>query len=175
MQGRGGFGIIRMMEKLHELYGRQDIERLETKYRRAKRIAALLGGAALLLCVLFCCLTDRRNAALMERLTVGASVLGGWLLIYLRVNTIADLRHEITHAKMLLEEERTAVEGVLSVSRERMRIRGSIRFFPLTLIEGDERHRSKVIAARAETLRAENGNRLRLYVVNGYVAAFEEL
>ena len=163
------------MEKLHELYGRQDIERLETKYRRAKRIAALLGGAALLLCVLFCCLTDRRNAALMERLTVGASVLGGWLLIYLRVNTIADLRHEITHAKMLLEEERTAVEGVLSVSRERMRIRGSIRFYALTLTDGEERRRGMVIASRAELLRAKEGEWLRLYLANGYAAAWEEL
>ena len=111
----------------------------------------------------------------MERLTVGASVLGGWLLIYLRVNTIADLRHEITHAKMLLEEERTAVEGVLSVSRERMRIRGSIRFYALTLTDGEERRRGMVIASRAELLRAKEGERLRLYLANGYAAAWEEL
>ena len=160
---------------MNELYSRQDLERLEKKYGRAKRAAALLGGAALLLCVLFCCLTERHNAVLMERLTVAVSVLGGWALIYLRCSVIDELRHEISHAEMLREGDPELLVGVLELSKERMRIRGSIRFYALTLKDGEETHRAKVIDSRAQLLREKNGKKLRLRVVNGYAAAWEEL
>ena len=163
------------MDMIHELYSRQDLERLEKKTKHAGRAAALIAAATLTVCVLLCCLANRHTAPTLEKTVTGLSILGGWTVIYLYHHLVKELRWELGHAKMLLEGERSTLEGVIEVSKERMRIRGSIRFFPLTLIEGDERHRSKVIAARAETLRAENGNRLRLYVVNGYVAAYERL
>ena len=56
-----------------------------------------------------------------------------------------------------------------------MRIRGSIRFYPLTLQDGEETRRGKVVASRAGQLRAAEGKRIRLYLVNGYAAAYEEL
>lgn len=163
------------MEKNHELYGRQDLERLEKTEKRAKRTAALIAAATLAVCVLLCCLTDRTNAEVMEKAAAAVSVLGGWTVIYLVNNTVRDRRHERGHAEMLLEGERETVEGVLELSKERMRIRGSIRFYALSLKDGAETHRSKVIAERAELLRAEEGKRLRLYTVNGYAAAWEEL
>ena len=111
----------------------------------------------------------------MEKAAVLSSILGGWIVIYLYNNPVKDLRYELGHAQMLLDGERETLEGVLALSRQRMRIRGSIRFYPLILTDGDETRRSKVIASRADALRAMEGKRLRLYVVNGYVAAWEEL
>lgn len=163
------------METIRELYSRQEIERLENTTKRAGLAAALLAAATLIACVLLCCLTDRDNAAVMEKAAVWTSVLGGWIVVYLVNNPVKDLRYERGHAEMLLEGERESIEGVLALSEQRMRIRGSIRFYPLTLTDGEETHRSKVIASRAERLRPLNGRRLRLYVVNGYVAAWEEL
>ena len=163
------------MDTKQELYSRQDIERLKKTTKRAGLAAALIAAATLTACVLLCCLTNRDNAAAMEKAAVWSSVLGGWIVIYLYHNPFKDLRYESGHAEMLLEGERTAVEGVLTLSEQRMRIRGSIRFYPLTLQDGEETHRSKVIASRAGLLRSLNGRRLRLYVVNGYVAAYEEL
>ena len=64
----------------------------------------------------------------MEKAAVLVSVLGGWIVIYLYNNPVKDLRYERGHAEMLLEGERETVEGVLEVSAQRMRIRGSIRF-----------------------------------------------
>lgn len=163
------------MNTIHELYSRQDLERLEKKTKRAGRAAAVIAAAALTVCVLLCCLTTQANAPLMEKATVAVSVLGGWTVIYLYNHPVKELRLERGHAQMLLEGERETLEGVLALSEQRMRIRGSIRFYPLTLTDGDVTRRSKVIAARADMLRAENGKRLRLYVVNGYAAAYEEL
>ncbi len=163
------------MNTTQELYSREDLARLEKKTKRAGRAAAIFAAVTLMICVLLCCLTTQTNAARMEKATVAASVLGGWIVIYLYNNPVKDLRYERGHAQMLLEGERETLEGVLELSEQRMRIRGSIRFYPLTLTDGDEKRRSKVIAARADALRAKNGKRLRLYVVNGYAAAFEEL
>lgn len=163
------------MDTVHELYGRLDLQRLEKTSKRAGLAAALIAAATLVVCVLLCCLTNRDNAAVTEKAAVWTSVVGGWIVIYLVNNPVKDLRHERGHAEMLLEGERESVEGVLALSQQRMRIRGSIRFYPLTLQDGEETHRSKVIASRAALLRAEEGKRLRLYVVNGYVAAWEEL
>ncbi len=163
------------METIRELYSRQDLQRLEKTSKRAGLAAALIAAATLIACVLLCCLTTIDNAAAMEKAAVAVSVLGGWIVIYLYNNPVKELRYERGHAEMLLEGERETLEGVLTLSKQRMRIRGSIRFYPLTLTDGNETRRSKVIASRAEALRAMEGKRLRLYVVNGYAAAWEEL
>lgn len=163
------------MDTIHELYGRQDVERLEKKTKRAGRAAALIAAATLLICVLLCCLTDLDNAAVMEKAAVAVSVLGGWIVIYLHNFPVKELRAECRHAEMLLGDERETIEGVLTLSKQRMRIRGSIRFYDLRLQDGEESRHGKVIASRAGVLRAEEGKRLRLYLVNGYTAAWEEL
>ncbi len=162
------------METIVELYDRRALERLEKKKKRAGRAAVILAAATLAACVLLCCLNSPANTGRIEKATIAVSVLGGWTVIYLVNHPVRERRYELVHAKMLLEGERDAVEGVLEVSRERMRIRGSIRFYPLTLTDGEKKHRSKVIASRAPALRAEEGKRLRLYTVNGYAAAWEE-
>ena len=133
------------MDTVIELYRPEDLGRLEQRYKRSGWAAAFLAGAALAVCILLCCLT------------------------------VIELRRERRHAGMLLEEERSTLEGVVAVSGERMRIRGSIRFYPLSVTGEAGRSAGKVIASRAPLLRAENGKKLRLYVVNGYVAAFERL
>ena len=71
------------MEQITELYGRQDLNRLKTKYRNAAAAAALIAALTLAVCVLLCCLTEPGNAEIMERAAVTVSVLGGWTVIYL--------------------------------------------------------------------------------------------
>ena len=163
------------MDTIRELYSRQDVKRLEIISKRAGLAAVLIAAATLAACVLLCCLTDLDNASVMEKAAVAVSVLGGWIVIYLRNWPVKELRAECGHAEMLLEGERETIEGVLTLSKERMRIRGSIRFYPLTLQDGEETRRGKVVASRAGQLRAAEGKRICLYLVNGYAAAYEEL
>lgn len=167
--------IIGAMKPVFDLYSPQDIKGLEQSYRRSRLAAALLAGMTLIACVTLCALTDTGNAERMERTAVLISVLGGWTVIALMKNVVSVRKHELSHARMLQEGERSALEGTLSVSRERMHILGSIRFYPLVLQEGEEKRRSKVAASRAPRLRALEGKRVRLYTVNGYAAACEEL
>lgn len=163
------------METIHDLYSRQELKRLDIKRKCAARAAVMIAAATLAVCVLLCCLTDTANAAVMEKAAVAVSALGGWIVIYLVNHPVRELRWELGHAEMLLGGERETIEGVLTLSKQRMRIRGSIRFYDLRLQDGEETRRGKVIASRAGVLRAEEGKRLRLYLVNGYAAAWEEL
>ena len=163
------------MERIHELYSPSELGRLEKKAKCAGLAAAVIAAATLTACVLLCCLTNLDNAAAMEKAAVAVSILGGWTVIYLYNNPVLDLRRELGHARMLLEGERETIEGVLELSKDRMRIRGSIRFYALTLTDGTETRKSKVIAGRAVQLRALSGRRVRLFTVNGYAAAYEEL
>ena len=163
-----------MDQTVHELYSSGELAQLEQRARRALAAMIAVAAGTLAGCVALCCLIGRFDAALLEKAAVALSILGSWVVIYLGNNTVRDRKHELTHAKMLLEGERETLEGVLAVSKQRMRIRGSIRFYALTLTDGEETHRSKVVAARAPLLRAQEGKRVRLYVVNGYAAAWEE-
>ena len=158
-----------------ELYSREELDRLKRKYRLGKRAAALIASAALLCCALLCCLTNTANAGRMEQWVIGISTLAGCVVIYLLSYTVAAVRHELTHAEMLRSGERRMIEGVLDMSGAPVRIRGSIRFYPLKLTEGEQCARAKIIDARADALRPAAGRRIRLYLVNGYAAAFEEL
>lgn len=162
------------METITELYRPEDLERLERKLKRSIRAALLLAAAALALCVFFCLRANTANALRMERMAIAVSTAAGWVVIWLAHHRIAELRRERKHAEMLMTGERSALEGELELSEERMRIRGSILFYPLKLRAADGTAAAgKVIAACAPTLRRQNGKRLRLYVVNGYAAAFE--
>ena len=163
------------MDTITELFRPEDLGRLEKQYKRSALTAALLAGAALAVCVLFCCLTNTANAKRMEWLTIGVSTVAGWIVIFLAHHRVKERRDERRHAEMLMEGERSTLEGVLELSEQRMRIRGSILFYPLSVRGEETKAAGKVIASRAPLLRAENGKRLRLYVVNGYVAAFERL
>lgn len=167
--------VMHMDQTVHELYSPEDLAGLERKERRALTAAIAVSAVTLAGCVLLCCLAGRFDTALLEKLTVGLSILGGWVAITLFNFPVKESRRERVHAKMLLETPRECLEGVLEVSTERMRIRGSIRFYALALRDGETVRRSKVIAERAGLLRSENGKKLRLYTANGYAAAWEEL
>ena len=163
------------MDAIHELFAPEEIRRLERQYQIITWTAALLAAAAFLLCLALCIRTDSANAEQMERRTVLLSVCAGWAVIALLSACARPLRRTRDHARMLVSGERSSIEGVLCVSNERMLIRGSIRFYPLTLKEGDDRHRARVIASRAAALRRQNGKCVRLYLMNGYAAAWELL
>ncbi len=161
---------------VQELYSPDELLRLERRTKRAGRAAILTAALTLAGCILLCCLAPVRGAENYERAAVLVSILGGWTVIYLYNNPVVDLRRELRHAHMLREEQpRETLEGVLAVSKDRMRIRGSIRFYALTLTDGAEKQRAMVVASRAPILRGKEGKRLRLYTVNGYAAAYEEL
>ena len=163
------------MDAIHELFAPEEIRRLERQYQIITWTAALIAAAAFALCVFLCVRADSANIERMERRVLLLSTCAGWLVILLLGGCARTLRRIRDHARMLSADERSIAEGVLQMSNERMLIRGSIRFYPLTLTQGENKRQARVIASHEKTLRRENGKRLRLYLCNGYVAAFERI
>ena len=71
---------------------------------------------------------------------------------------------------MLLSGEGAVYEGVLTVTKERLRIRNSVTIRLVTLEEDGKPRRLKVIETRTARLAALEGRTVRVRVVNGYIA-----
>ena len=158
------------METIKLLYGPEELPRLKRKYIRERALVWGISGLTLALCVLFCCLTTSRNVQRMELATLLCSCLGGWLVIYRRVFGLQESRHELEHVRHLQEAETTRLHGVLHVTRERLRIKNSIRIRILVLEDGETRHRLKVNETRVKALRDRDGQEVTVLLAGGYVA-----
>ena len=158
------------MNTVQDFYGPEDIRRLQQKYQRERMWVWLLAGVTLALCVLFCCLTNTRNAEKMELITLITSCVGGWLVIYRRIFGLQEALHEREHAAYLQESPRSQVRGRLQISRERLRIKDSIRIRILLLDDGEKISRLKVNENQVRALRPYDGKTLTLTLAGGYVA-----
>ena len=167
-------GYNQAME-LEMLYSPEDISRLEKKRRMWLAVLAVVAGGALLTCVGLCLATNTANAPQMERAVIVLSGAAGCVGLYLRRFTAADTRHEIDHARMLLRDEGTEHTGVLTVTKERLRIRNSVTIRMIELEEGGKKTRLKVIESRVRRLMPYEGRTVRLRVVNGYIAGVMKL
>ncbi len=154
----------------HSFYGQEDLARLEKKIRWERALVWGIAALTLGLCVLFCCLTTTRNAGRMELCTLLTSCLGGWLVIYRRVFGLQEAKHELEHVRYLLRSPRSEVSGRLGITRERMRIKSSIRFRVLTLEDGEKTRRLKINETRVRELKSYEGQRVTLVLAGGYVA-----
>ena len=158
------------MDTIQDLYRPEDMIRLKKKHKREGVAVWALAGVTLGLCVLFCCLTTTRNAPRMELATLITSCLGGWLVIYRRTFGLLDVKHEQGHAVHLMETERETLRGRLTVTKERLRIKNSIRIRILELDDGKQTRRLKVIENRVDALKPYDGQQVTLSMAGGYVA-----
>ena len=158
------------MNEHREFYRPEDLDRLKQKEKKERAWVWALSGLTLCLCVLFCCLTNTANAPRMERATLVTSCLGGWLVIYRRVFGMQEARHEREHASYLLTAERTTVRGKVTITKDRLRIRDSIRIRILLLEDGKKTQRLKVNETWVRALRPYNGKTVTLTLAGGYVA-----
>lgn len=159
------------METRTELFTDADLARLKQKRKRALVASALIGGLALLCCVLLCALTRTGNVRQLAFAAIAVSTAAGWAVISLLSFPAADAKHELKHAEMLRLGPEERIRGTLSLEPDLMRIIGSIRFRTLRVSTAEGEKRVKVCASRASLL--PEGKELTLCVVNGYVAAFE--
>ena len=153
------------------LYGPEDLRRLENKRRISTALCWLLGLGTLTVCVTLCALTNGGNAGRMELACILVWAIGGWVVLYLRRFVVRETRLELQHAEMLNAGEASAVHGRLTVTKERLRIVGSIRITMAELENEAGKRRLKFCTSREKKLRSA-GEELTLYLVNGYIAGY---
>ena len=158
------------MDTIQKLFRPEDLSRLENKIKRERAWIFGLAGATLALCVLCCCLTTTANAEQMELAAVSISTVGGWLVIYRRLFGLQETRYELQHAQYLSQEHEELLRGRLTITKERMRIKSSIRFRVLLLEGGGETRRLKVDESRVKALKPWDGETVTVALAGGYVA-----
>lgn len=158
------------MDTIKELYSPEEFSRLERKIKRERVWVLVLPGLTLALCVLFCCLATTANAEEMALAAIGTSTVGGWLTIYRRLFGLQEARHELEHARHLADAPREQLRGRLTVTKEKLRIKNSIRIRMLLLDDGKRQHRLKVNETRVRQLQALDGKEAVLALAGSFVA-----
>lgn len=159
-----------MMETIRDFYSPEELSRLKNKIKREWVWVFGTAGLTLAVCVLLCCLTNTANWRRMELAVIAVSTLGGWITIYRRLFGLQDSRHELQHAEYLRDEPRETLRGRLTVTRERLRIKKSIRIRILELDDGKQVRRLKVNETRVKALRPYDGKTVTVSLAGGYVA-----
>lgn len=158
------------------LYSPGEILGLKKKKRIWAAAVLILAAGAFLGCVGLCLAADTVNAERMERSVIVLSGAAGCLCLYLRRFIVAETGHEIGHAQMLLQgDDAEEIAGVLTVTRERLRIVNSVAIRLVSLDEGGKPRQLKVIESRVSRLMPYEGRTVRVRVVNGYIAGVTEL
>ena len=98
------------MERI-DLYRPEELNRARDDQRRARRAMLAVAGAGLALCVGLCCLTTRQNQGLTFPLTFGASLLSGWVVIFLSHSRYQPARARVRHVELMLTGPRERFEG----------------------------------------------------------------
>lgn len=161
-----------MSDKIVELYSDADMERMKERIKCWTVALCVLGAAALGVCVTLAALTNTLNAMRMELSAVAVSTVAGWIVIYFAVFKVAAGRREFRHADMLRSEERERVEGAVTVTPERFRIRKSVPVRRVEVRSADgEVRRLLVCETRAGAL--ERAKTAAVYTAHGYAAAYE--
>ena len=158
------------METIQRLYSPADLPRLEKKIKGERRLIWALAGLTLAACILLACLTNTANAEEMELAAIVCSTVGGWVVIYRRLFGLLEARYELQHARYLLETPGDILPGRLSITKERLRIKNSIRIRILLLEDGEQTRRLKVNETRVKALRPWDGKQVRVELAGGYVA-----
>ncbi len=93
------------------LYEPEELTRARAAEGRTRRTMLIVAVSGLVLCVLCCCFTTRQNEDVTLPLTVGTSILAGWIVIFLSHSRLDDARARARHAELMLTGPRETFSG----------------------------------------------------------------
>ena len=97
--------------KTHALYAQEELDRARIAQKRVGTAMAIVAGLGLILCVLFCIFATRQNQQITRPLTIGASVLSGWIVIFLSHSRYDGARAKVRHLELMLTGPRERYTG----------------------------------------------------------------
>ena len=154
-----------------ELYSASYVGEQKRLYKKRLLLCAATAVSVLFVCVLLCFFVNTKTANVLYFVTIGLSIPAGWVyLLYLRPRR-KSARAEYTHCENIFSKTDSELHsGVLSVSKQKIQVPGSIQVRSVRLTSGEETHFFHLNAAF--TLPAD-GTHVTLRTVNNYVTACE--
>jgi len=157
---------------MKSLYHIEEAALFRHRAKRAELFCGVLMAAALAACVVLCTHARTSNAGKTELACILIFTLAGWIAIAVLTFAAASARREKKHLEGILKGERTTAAGILRLVGKPDEIPGSVRLRHGELDTGSGVKRVNL------NLRLQNEvprNRpIRVELVNGFIAAFEE-
>lgn len=154
-----------------ELY---DAGTLPEKHRRKRKLGTAMlcvGGIGLSVCILLCVLATRKNQSLLLPLTIGASILAGWIVITILHGPFGSADADIRHCELMLNEPRTVQHGSFVKTDEVRHMRNGMHVRKVLFREGERERILSVSEQRAAKLPdAFTGTAETVY---DYIVAYE--
>ena len=97
--------------ELHALYESEELTRAQAAEKRTGRAMGIVAAVGLVLCVLFCLFTTRKNQDVTLPLTVGTSILAGWVVIFLSHSRYEGAKARVRHLETMLTGPRERYAG----------------------------------------------------------------
>lgn len=129
------------MMKRVELYGENALISERGRKRRTGIVMLIVLAIGLAACVVLCTFATRRNLKVLLPVTIGVSVLTGWIDITILHGAFGESNARVRHMNMMLTEPRETVRGRFEKTDDVTRMRNgmSIRKVRLTVEEQPER------------------------------------
>lgn len=140
------------MEKRVELYHPDALPEKREKKKKLRAVMLCIGGIGLLACILFCVFATRRNQHLLLPLTIGTSVLTGWIVITFLHGSYGRANADVRHCELMLSEPRVEQRGRFRKTDEVRRMRNGMHVRKVLLFEGDRERLLSVSEQKAAQL-----------------------
>lgn len=154
-----------------ELY---DAGSLPEKHRRKKKLRTAMlciGGIGLSVCILLCVLATRKNQGLLLPLTIGVSILTGWIVITILHGPFGGANADVRHCELMLNEPRAVQRGSFRKTDEVRYMRNGMHVRKVLMQEGERERILSVSEQRADKLPdAFTGTAETVY---DYIVAYE--
>ncbi len=161
-----------MSDPIVELFPEKQLQRKKRIAEILRWVLIVLSASALISCIVLTACTNTRNIQTMLAWCIGISIVTGWLVIYFYIYGVRQTKRELAHAANLRDGEPEAVTGKVTVTKRRFRIRNSVTVCQVLVDTGERIRGFQVDVNRAAQLK-KAGERLTLYIVHGYVTAYE--
>ncbi len=139
------------MERM-ELYDLNALPKKRERQKKLRIVMLCIGGLGLLICILFCVFATRKNYGVLLPLTIGTSMLTGWIVITFLHGSFGIARADVRHCEMMLSEPRTVQRGTFEKTDEVRRMRNGMHVRRVLLFEGERERLLSVSEQKASKL-----------------------
>ena len=106
-----GICAINTGMELQGLYRQEELKIAQAQQKRTGRLMLAVAVLGLALCVGICCFVTRQNQRRTLPLVVGASILSGWVVIFLSHSRYEGAKAKVRHVELMLTGPRETFSG----------------------------------------------------------------
>ena len=135
-----------------ELYHAEALLPERVRKRRVLIVMLAVAAAGLAACIILCTFATRRNLRLIMPLTIGTSILSGWIVITLFHGAFSEAGAQYKHTDVMLNEPREVFTGRFEKTDDVRRVKNGLSVRRVRCIDGERETALTVNESKAALL-----------------------